>query len=384
MATQENSGSIFSKYKKDAEPAPRPAPGGAQKAAFNPPPPVPAGVNPPPPLPVYPPPPPLASPSEGRVAALEASVKALQAQLEILENKPAELPPPPEMGVEEPGARLVRAEAVMAELRFRIEAVEDAAAGRAAKAASKDEIKNIELRISDLAASFDGLKRTFAREGELAARLERAESSLTEFATAQQGREAQLRQNLAELAPREELDTLRVNVSASAAALDDMKKRFAQYAAEFSGVEHECRKALGEVRGYVKSAEQKPLEAKFDEYLKESVAKLSVKLAELETTMHAGMAEVAGRLTAGEILYKKVFTEAEERLRKSVEPELKSVDGQLKWLRENLIRLSDDYTVVAERKMRALEGKYSAFEAISRRMDAIDAALKKGGRIGLP
>ena len=163
-----------------------------------------------------------------------------------------------------------------------------------------------------------------------------------------------------------------------------MKSRLSLYSEEFSGVERGCRKALGEMQGYVKSAEQKPMAEKFDEYLKESVARLSDRLAEAETAMHAGLAELSGRLTANEILYKKIFTEAEERLRKSVEPELKSVDGQLKWLRENMIRLSDDYTVVAERKMRALEGKYAAFEAIARRMDAIDAALKMGGKIGLP
>lgn len=297
------------------------------------------------------------------------------------------LPPPPPLP---PMANadmlrwLERAESVIGDLRRQAAAAEEEGRERAARAASRDELKNIDLRMSDLTAAYDGLGRAFAREGELAARLELAESALAEFKTQLPGQQLRLKTKLDVLAPKAEVDALRVSVSGAAAALEEMKKRFTQYAAEFSGVERECRKALGEMQGYVKSAQEKPLNEKFDDYLKESVARLSDKLAEVETAMHAGLAEMSGKLLAGEVLYKKIFTEAEERLRKSVEPELKSIDGQLKWLRENMIRLSDDYTVVAERKMRALEGKYSAFEAIARRMDAIDAALKMGGKMGLP
>ncbi len=298
---------------------------------------------------------------------------------------PSRLPPPPlpPMANADLLRRLERAESVIEDLRRQAAAAEEEAKERAAKAASKDEVKNIDLRMSDLAAAYDGLGRAFAREGELAARLELAEGALAELRTQLPGQQLQLKTKLDVLAPKEEVDALRVSVSGAAAELEGMKKRFTQYAEEFSGVERECRKALGEMQGYVRSAQEKPLAEKFDEYLKESVARLSDKLAGVETAMHAGLAEMSGKLLAGEVLYKKIFTEAEERLRKSVEPELKSIDGQLKWLRENMIRLSDDYTVVAERKMRALEGKYSAFEAIARRMDAIDAALKMGGKIGL-
>lgn len=309
-------------------------------------------------------------------------MQAMRAELEILKNRPE--PVPPEGGTEEFGMRLVRAEGVIEELRRRVAAGEDEFRAGAARAVAKDEIKNIDIRLGDLAASYDGLKRSFAREGELVARLERAESSLAEIKTLLPGQQARVKAELEALAPREELDALRVHLSGALESLKEMKGALALYAEQFSAVESECRRALGEMRGYVKSAEQKPLTEKFDEYLKEAVAKLSDRLAEVQTEMHAGLAEFSGRMTSGEILYKKMFTEGEERLRNSVGPELKSVDGQLKWLRENLIRLSDDYTVVAERKMRALEGKYSAFEAIARRMDAIDAALKKGGRIGLP
>lgn len=307
-------------------------------------------------------------------------------------EQPPPPPPPPSFRLPPPPLppradvellrRLERAEAVIEELRRRAAAAEESEAARSGKTASKDELKNLDLRMTDLAASYEGLGRAFAREKELAARLEQAENALAEFRTALPGREASLKTKLDVLAPREEVDSLRVNVSGALGALEEMKTRFTQYAEEFSGVERECRKALGEMQGYVKSAAQQPLAAKFDDFLKESVARLSDKLAGVETAMHAGLAELSGRLTANEVLYQKMFTEAEDRLRKSVEPELKSMDGQLKWLRENVIRLSDDYTVVAERKMRALEGKYAAFETIARRMDAIDAALKMSGKMG--
>ncbi|OIO02348.1 MAG: hypothetical protein COX65_04895 [Elusimicrobia bacterium CG_4_10_14_0_2_um_filter_56_8] len=377
MSLEENSGSIFSKLKKDPAPGPKPAAEAAPQAALPP---------PPPPRPNLPPPPPLPPVRDERLAGLEAAVLALQSELDAVKNRPAPqaAPLPPTVGGEEFAFRLARTEQTLEQLRKQLAADEESAASRAGKAVSKDEVKNIDLRITDLAASLEGLGRAFAREGELAARLERAEAAIGEIKTLQPGQQSQIRASLDALAPREEVDALRVNVSGALESLEEMKSRLSLYSEEFSGVERGCRKALGEMQGYVKSAEQKPMAEKFDEYLKESVARLSDRLAEAETAMHAGLAELSGRLTANEILYKKIFTEAEERLRKSVEPELKSVDGQLKWLRENMIRLSDDYTVVAERKMRALEGKYAAFEAIARRMDAIDAALKMGGKIGLP
>lgn len=380
--SEENSGSIFGKLKRESSAGQAPAAGPAAPRQAPPPPPPPPALPPPPAFL----PPPVTPVNDPRVGRLEAEVAELRAELEALRNRP-ETPAPPPLpsgGSEEFGARLVRVEAVIEEMRLQAAAAEENAAARSGKAASREETKILDLRISDLAASFDGLKRTFAREGELAARLEQAEAGLAEFKVQAEGQQAQTKLALDGLAGKDELDALRVKVAAAAASMEEMKRRFAQYAEEFSGVERECRKALGEMQGCVKSAEQKPLAEKFDEYMKETVSRLAVKLAELETAMHAGLAEMSGKLMSGEILYKKVFTEAEGRLIKSVEPELKSVDGQLKWLRENLIRLSDDYTVVAERKMRALEGKYAAFEAISRRMDAIDAAFKMGGKIGLP
>lgn len=396
MATQENSESIFSGLKKSVTPGaaapaapaareaspppPQQPPAAWQQELQAPPPPRPAN-SPPPPLPPLPPPP----APDARIPALEAALLALREEIQVIKSRPEPAAlPPAEGGSEAFGPRLVRMESLMAELRLQIATCDENSKARAADAAPVGEIRNLDIRLSDLAAAYDGLKRTFAREAELAARLDRSERALAELKTQLAGQQAQVRSRLDELAPGEEVDALRVNLSEALGSLEEMKRALALRTEEFSGVESECRRALGEMRGLVKSAEQKPMSEKFDEYLKESVARLAVRLAEVETAMHAGLAELSGKVMSGEILYQKVFSEAEERLIKSVEPELKSVDGQLKWLRENLIRLSDDYSVVAARKMRALEGKYSAFEAIARRMDAIDAALKKSGRIGLP
>lgn len=294
-------------------------------------------------------------------------------------------PPPPAPAAEEAfRERLERAEEWIAALHKQLT---DAAAGereRAAKAVSKDELKLAELKISDVAASVDGLQRTFAREGELAARLEGVEGGLAELRTLLAGQQSRLKKEFDAMAPKDELGALRVSIFGALNAMEEMKKTFSQYAEEFSGVERECRKALGEAQGYAKAAAQGPAAPQFNEYLKDAVARLSAKLGEVETALHAGMAEVGGKMTANEVLYKKMFAAAEENLVKSVEPRLKDLDGQLRWLRENLLRVSDDFTVVTERKIRALEAKASAFDSIARRMDAIDAALKKGGRIGLP
>lgn len=397
---EESDGSIFSKLKKDAPPAPeaaRPAAAAPSSAAASA---VPAPLTPPPLPPV----------SDSRLAGLEASIRALRSELDALKNKPAVQPPaalppvaenrladleagmrklhtglealtnrpaPPTKGMDELVARLTRAESIVLDLRCQLAEGEEAVNSRVAQTASKDEMKMLDLRLADLGAAFSGLKRTFAGEAELAARLELTERSLAELNALRPGQQAQLKASLDSLVSREEVDALRVNITSALGSLEEMKRGLLLYSEDFSGVERECRKALGEMRGYMKSAAQKPLEARFDEYLKEVVAGLSGKLAEVETAMHAGLAELSGRLTTGEVLYKKMFTEAEACLRESIEPELKSVDSQLKDLRGNLNRLSDDYAVMAERKLRALEFKYSAFEAMSRRMDDIEALLRK-------
>ena len=378
---EEKTGSIFSKLKGAAAPAPAPRPSEPQQSAPPPPP-----ARPEQPAGAPPPPPPLPMP-DFRSAALEAELRSLREEIEALKNRPAappSAPPPPPGSGEDFAFRLERAEKMVAELRQHAAAADEALRAEAAKAVSKDEIKNIDLKVTDLAATFDSLSRNYTGEGELAARLEKAETALAGMKTALEGQQRKVRAELDTLAPRATADELRVNLAAALAALDEIKLNYGQYSDELSAVAAECRKALGEAQGLARAAAQGGVAGRFDEHLKDAVARANTRLSELETAMHAGFSELSAKLNSSEVLYNKMFSAAEERLAKSLEPRLKDMDGQLRWLRENLIRLSDDYTVVAERKMRALEAKYAAFEAISRRMDAIDAALKKGGRIGLP
>ncbi len=385
---EENSGSIFSRFKKKADAPAEAAKPAAPAQPPPPPPPASPAAQPPaaaqPPQAPPPPPAPVQRAPDAAAGAVREELAALRAEIEALKSRPpVELPPPPQEG-EDFSFRLGRAEGLLAELGRQLAGVEAASRSGFERTVNKDEVKNLDIRLGDLAGLLEGLRRTFAREGELAARLERAETSVAELKTALAGEQARLKSGLDELAPKEEVDSLRVGVAAAAAAAGEIKQRFAQFAEEFAAVERRCHKAVGEVQGLAKAAEQDKGAEQFGEYLKETVARLNEKLAAAETAMHAGLTELSGRLKANEVLYKKMFTEAEERLRKSVEPQLKSIDGQLGWLRENLLRLSDDYATVTERKMKALEAKYSAFEVIARRMDAIDAVLKKSGRIGLP
>ncbi len=288
---------------------------------------------------------------------------------------PAPPPLPPPSADAALRGRLERAETQLEELRGRL----DPAGGPAGAG-----LRDVGQRLAGLEASVEGLKRTFASEGELAARLAQAESALASLRTAFDGQNRRLGLELDSRAGRDAVDGMRVELSAALSSIDEMKISLAQSTDELSSLGSECRRALGEAQGMLKAAEQNRGAALFDEHLREVVARLGARLSEMETAVHAGLAELSGRLKANEVLYQKMFSGAEERLAKSVEPQLKGIEGQLRWLRENLIRLSDDYAVVTERKIRALEAKYSAFEAISRRMDAIDAALKKGGRLGLP
>lgn len=122
--------------------------------------------------------------------------------------------------------------------------------------------------------------------------------------------------------------------------------------------------------------------AGIDEYLRETVSKLNVRLAEAESSMQAAIADISGRLTAGDAVYRKMFSDAETLLRKTVGGEIRGLESGQNKLRETLVWLADEYKVVMERKIRALEAKYSAFEAISRRMDSIDAALRMGAKKG--
>jgi hypothetical protein len=291
-------------------------------------------------------------------------------------------PPPPDAGAAAPRheeadllrLRMDRAEALIVDLQRR--------AGEAEEALRATRPAAVTPGAEAPAAAGGALRGGASRQEELAARLELAESSLSGLKTAFEGQRARLEGELDAVAQKDSVEALRVNLAAALSALDGMRLNLAQYADELAASRSECRKALGEAQGLTRVAAQNQASGQLDAFVRDSVGRLGARLAELETAMHAGLSELSARFTANEVLYGKMFSSAEERLKKGLEPQLKRVEGELRWLRENLLRLSDDYTVVAERKIRALEAKYSAFEAISKRMDAIDAALRMGAKKG--
>lgn len=235
-------------------------------------------------------------------------------------------------------------------------------------------------RISELAASLESLKRAIAHEEALAARVGAAEAALAELKASLTGQRARLETELGSAAHKDTVDALRVGQAAALSSLEEMKADFKRYSGELEALRSECRKALGEAQGLAKVAARNQASVQMDEFLRDSVGRLGDKMAELETAMHAGLSELAARFNANEVLYNKMFSTAEERFRKDIGPQLKDLEERLRWLRDNVLKLSDDYTVVAERRMRALEAKYSAFEAIARRMNDIDAALKEAAK----
>ncbi|MDT8287844.1 MAG: hypothetical protein RQ748_12100 [Elusimicrobiales bacterium] len=365
----EDSGSIFSDLRKKIPP-----PVEAEKKTYNPPPPPPERAPPAPPLPPIP---------GAETTALKTEFLALREELKELKKISAASALPG--SGEEFAFRLRRAEEMIAELRVKVEAGEEFVRAETAKAAPRNELNDMDLRVVDLIESFSRLQRTFSSGGELAARLDQAESAVAGLRDVFDGHQIRLKAELDTLAPREAVDEMRVKLMAATGALEEIKRDLERYSAEFESMTAECRKALGEMRGLAKAAEEsEAADPRFEQHLAETVSKLNVRISGMETAMHAGLSELSARLKSNETCYGKMFAAAEERLEKNLEPKLKDIDGQLHWLRTNMIRLSDDYSVATERKIRALEAKYSAFETISRRMDAIDAALKDNGGIGLP
>ncbi len=126
-----------------------------------------------------------------------------------------------------------------------------------------------------------------------------------------------------------------------------------------------------------KNAEQRIVTDGLTEYRNDLIMGMNARIAEAENNMRLSLADMSARLTGSEAVYRKMFSDAESLVRKSTGGELASLDDQLKRLRESVVWLTDEYKIVIERKIRALEGKGAAFEAIARRMDTIDAALKK-------
>ncbi len=230
-------------------------------------------------------------------------------------------------------------------------------------------IAELEAAVKALRAEVAVLRGVQAGPGrEMTARLERSENMVAELRREVAAQSEGCKASLEGVAAWEEIKKKELHLS--------------DYLGRFSAIENECRKSLGEMQGFAKNIGEKLISERFDEYLRESVARLSGKLADVETAMYAGLGDVSSRLMVNEVLYKKMFTDAEERLKKSIEPELRVLGSQMKTVGEKVAWLSDEYEMVTRLKVRALEGKYSAFEAISKRMDIISDSLGRAGKPG--
>lgn len=118
-----------------------------------------------------------------------------------------------------------------------------------------------------------------------------------------------------------------------------------------------------------KYAEAKVVAEGLNEYLRDLVAQLNTKLVEAENTMHMSLSDMSARLTGSEAIYGKMFSDAEDRVKKSLGGEIAAMNAHVKKLREDVGWLSDEYKLVMTGKICALEEKYSSvLEAIARRM----------------
>ncbi|HAH32937.1 MAG TPA: hypothetical protein DCL44_11560 [Elusimicrobia bacterium] len=257
-----------------------------------------------------------------------------------------------------------------------------------AKPESDARVAPLEVSVRALQAEIVALKQAAARpnppappaspqnDKELLSRLEKAENGFSELKTTLSELQSQMKERQATLVSKEEIETVKVKLADTCGVFETIKRAVSEYTSEFSGIERECRKSLGEMQGYVKNMDQKLVAEKIDDHLKDSVSRLSSKMADVERAVHAGLSDLSSRLMTDEVFYRKIFSEAEERLRKGLEPDIQSINGQLKVLTSKVNWLMDEYSIVMERKMRALEAKYSAFDIISARMDNISEALR--------
>lgn len=244
-------------------------------------------------------------------------------------------------------------------------------------------IAGLEAAVKALQAEIAGLKEAVTRppppvkpDSELTSRLASAEGGIAELKSIQVDLQSQFKQYPINPASAQDIENVKFSVSEALSDFVAVKRELSQYSEDFTKIEHECRKALGEMQGYVKSISHKLASERFDEHLKETVSQLNGKLAEVEKTMYAGLSDLSSRLMTSEVVYGKIFAESEDRLRKGLEPDLQAVNGRLKDLRTKVTWLTDEYSIVMERKMRALEAKYSAFDVLSARLDTIEPARK--------
>jgi len=247
-------------------------------------------------------------------------------------------------------------------------------------------VAGLEASIKAMQAEIAALKRDASRpqppsqakkaDDDIAQRLARLEKYVTEIGAYITGQQGGPNQGAGGPASKGDLETVKSDISRAYAFFESVKRGLSQYTAEFSNIESECRKSLGEMQGYAKNIDAKLVAERFDDYLKDSVTRMNARLAELEKTMHTGLSDLSSRLMTDEVLYRKIFTDAEERLRKGLEPDLSATKAQLKFLSSKVTWLMEEYTIVMERKMRALEVKYSAFDILSARIDTVNEALK--------
>lgn len=299
---------------------------------------------------------------EARLAGLEADLSALAGSV-AADNAMA--------------VRVERSEAAFLELKRELAAQRGALRDYLERSVPKDALAAVEGRISGLEISVAELSGDAGAESALTLRLEKNETAISELDRKLASACAGIERKLAALPDGEKLAGLRAEFGSVLADFENMRKSVAAYAEEFSGIERECRKALGDVQGYARSVAQRTVETGFESYLKDSVARLASKLAEVETSLRGALADVSGRLASGEALSKMLIASAEENLRKAVDPATKALESQIAGLREKVVWLTDEYKIVMERKIRALEGQKGAFEAISRRMDSIGQELQK-------
>lgn len=312
--------------------------------------------------------------AEGAVS--RDSVKAGEARLERLEVDVAGFSRAVQAD-RDLAARLERSEVSMTELRRELAAQRDALRDYQERSVSKDLLRAFETRLSGFEAGLSGLSAAAASETALALRLEKAEAELAGLRHASEAATAALERRLTAMPDNNRLEGLRGEFSEVINAFETMKKSFSAYADNFSGIERECRKALGDVQGYARGAARQTFEEGWGEHLKNSVGILSTKLADVETGLRAALADISGRVAAGEALHNKITASVEERLRKAIEPETKALQAGLLELRSKVTWLTDEYQVVMERKIRALEGQKGAFEAIVKRMDSLSEDIKR-------
>jgi hypothetical protein len=211
-------------------------------------------------------------------------------------------------------------------------------------------------------------------------RLESSEAGLADLKANLAAYQALVKKRLETPASKDEVESVSFSVAEALSQFEAARRSLSEYTEEFSGIEQECRKSLGEMRGHIRNISQKLVADRFDAHLKESVSRLDARLAELEKAMYAGLADLAGRLISNEALYGKILAAAEERLKKVLEPDLEAVNGRLRGMSEKITWLMDEHNIVMERRLRALEAKSSAFDAISVRLDTLSGDREVKGK----